>query len=60
MQRAPFILVGYRLMSHMHLLVHVCVQVSVRHRALMCVTIGVYRKGAFEKGDIENEVHVNV
>lgn len=33
-QRAPFILVGYRLMSHMHLLVHVCVQVCVRNALL--------------------------
>lgn len=36
MQGAPFILVGCRLMSHMHLLVHVCVQVSGCVRTNVC------------------------
>lgn len=40
MQGAPFILVGYRLMSHMYLLMYVCVEASecVSGQMCLCVT----------------------
>lgn len=61
MQKAPFILVGYRLMSHMHLLTRVCMQVSgCLHEqmcscgtcALMGVTIAVCQKSIPGIGDV--------
>lgn len=52
MQGAPFILVGCRLMSHMHLLQHVCVCVRAR---VPRVTTSVC-----EKGDVRLCVCVNV